>query len=61
MPERCIDIAKKVHEPSFNFFEAGQVAIAIPGCIPAFAECAQQLASDAFGIYFKLTSHYTTS
>ena len=61
MPARCIDIAKKVHKPEFDVFQAGQVAITIPGCVPAFAECGQQLASDAFGIYFKLTSHYTTS
>ncbi|OAQ59991.1 hypothetical protein VFPPC_10083 [Pochonia chlamydosporia 170] len=46
MPERCIDIAKKVHQPRFDMVS---VTAAIPACIPAFGECIKNLSggSDA--------------
>ncbi|KAE8413948.1 hypothetical protein BDV36DRAFT_303667 [Aspergillus pseudocaelatus] len=43
MPQQCLDIAKKVHEPVFGVLEAGQATQAMPACTPAYGECIQNL------------------
>ncbi|KFY45255.1 hypothetical protein V494_01043 [Pseudogymnoascus sp. VKM F-4513 (FW-928)] len=40
MPDRCIDIAKNIHQPGFNVVS---VIPYIPGCIPAYGECTKTL------------------
>jgi hypothetical protein len=48
MPDRCIDIAKEVHQPGFNILS---VIPAIPGCIPSFGGCIKNLSGASDGIY----------
>jgi hypothetical protein len=48
MPEQCIDIAKKVHQPRFDMVS---VTTAIPACIPAFGECIKTLSGGSDGMY----------
>ncbi|GAB1201307.1 hypothetical protein APSETT444_010698 [Aspergillus pseudonomiae] len=46
MPQKCLDSAKKVHEPQFNAAEAAQVAQAMPACTPAYVKCIQDFSVD---------------
>jgi hypothetical protein len=48
MPEPCIDIAKKVHQPQFDI---DSVIKAIPGCNPAFGKCIKDLSGSSDGMY----------
>ncbi|PIG84972.1 hypothetical protein AARAC_010903 [Aspergillus arachidicola] len=43
MPQQCLDIAKKVHEPGFNVVEATQAVPAMPACNPAYVECIKNI------------------
>ncbi|KJK65684.1 hypothetical protein P875_00010014 [Aspergillus parasiticus SU-1] len=40
MPQQCVDIAKKVHQPLSHI---AQVIQAMPTCIPAYGKCIQGL------------------
>lgn len=53
MPERCIDVAKQVHQPGINVFS---LLPAVPGCIPAYGECMKNLSGGSDGMYSRFKS-----
>jgi hypothetical protein len=50
MPEQCLDLAKKAHQPQFDVSQAGRAALAYPGCILAYEKCIQELSVDSSGM-----------
>ncbi|KAK2756736.1 hypothetical protein FQN54_005182 [Arachnomyces sp. PD_36] len=46
LPDRCLDIAKQVHEPQFDFVEATKAAAVVPGCVPAYVACSKEIAGE---------------
>ncbi|KAL4728105.1 hypothetical protein ACLX1H_004839 [Fusarium chlamydosporum] len=46
MPERCLDIAKKVHRPGSD---VSQVAPGVPACTPAYVKCIRNLSDGSSG------------